>query len=96
MIKRWDTSAAFTEIREQLRVIARSSEIPQYPFVVKKSIDESTITAIQETLSALSPDIPEEREILKNMQVEKIIKATDTDYDDFYELIKDTDYFGKP
>lgn len=87
---------AFTEIREQLRVIARSSEIPQYPFVVKKSIDESTITAIQETLSALSPDIPEEREILKNMQVEKIIKATDTDYDDFYELIKDTDYFGKP
>ncbi|MBU1649901.1 MAG: phosphate/phosphite/phosphonate ABC transporter substrate-binding protein [Proteobacteria bacterium] len=87
---------AFTEIREQVRVIVRSSEIPQFPFVVKKGMDESTITAIQKTLSELSPDRPEEQEILKGMQVKKIIVATDADYDLFYEQIKDTDYFGKP
>ncbi|MFH2124533.1 MAG: phosphate/phosphite/phosphonate ABC transporter substrate-binding protein [Pseudomonadota bacterium] len=88
--------AAFSEIREQVRVIARSAEIPQFPFVVKNSMDEATITTIQKTLSALSPDRPEELEILKGMQVKRILVATDADYDPFFEQIKDTDYFGKP
>ena len=87
---------AFSGIRDQVTVISRSPEIPQFPFVVKNSMDKATITAIQETLSALSPDNPEELEILKNMQVEKIITATDADYEGFYEQIKDTDYFRKP
>jgi len=83
---------AFSGIREQLRVIGRSPEIPQFPFVVKNSMDAATLTAIQEALVALSPDKPEERQILKGMQVDTIIAATDTDYDLFYEQIKDSDY----
>lgn len=86
----------FTKIREQVRVITCSPEIPQFPFVVKNSMDNSTITAIQEILSSLAPDRPEELEILKSMQVKKIVVATDADYDQFLEQIKDTDYFGKP
>ena len=87
---------AFSGIRDQVTVISRSPEIPQFPFVVKNSMDKATITAIQETLSALSPDNPEELEILKSMQVEKIITATDADYEEFNEQIKDTDYFRQP
>ena len=87
---------AFAGIRDQVTVITRSPEIPQFPFVVKNSMDKATITAIQETLIALSPDNPEELEILKSMQVEKIITATDADYQGFYEQIKDTDYFRQP
>jgi phosphonate transport system substrate-binding protein len=88
--------SVFAEIRDQVRVITRSPEIPQFPFVVKSSMDKTTITSIQETLLSLSPDRPEEFGILKSMQVEKIIAATDSDYDKFYEHIKDTDYFRQP
>lgn len=86
----------FIRIREKVRIITRSPEIPQFPFVVKNSMDKSTITAIQETLAALAPDKPEALEILKSMQVKKIVVATDADYDPFFEQIKDTDYFGTP
>ncbi len=87
---------AFAGIKEQVEVITRSPEIPQYPFVVKNSMDKATITAIQEVLGALSPGSPEELEILKSMQVEKIVAATDADYEEFYKQIKDTDYFRQP
>lgn len=82
----------FSGIREQLRVIGRSPEIPQFPFAVKNSMDAATIAAIQEALAALSPDRPEGRQILNGMQVDGIITATDADYDLFYEQIKDSDY----
>lgn len=87
---------AFAGIRDQVTVITRSPETPQFPFVVKVSMDKATITAIQETLSALSPGSREDLEILKSMQVEKVVAATDADYEGFYEQIKDTDYFRQP
>jgi phosphonate transport system substrate-binding protein len=87
---------AFAGIWEQVAVISRSPEIPQFPFVVKNSMDKAAITAIQETLSALSPGSPEDHEILKSMQVEKVVAATDADYEGFYEQIKDTDYIRQP
>ena len=88
--------SVFNGIREQLRVIDRSPEIPQFPFVVKNSMNAATIVAIQEALAALSPDRPEGRQILKGMQVDTIIAATDADYDLFYEQIKDSDYLRQP
>jgi phosphonate transport system substrate-binding protein len=87
---------AFAGVRDQVTVITRSPEIPQFPFVVKNSMDKATITAIQETVTALSPDSAQELEILKSMQVEKIVAATDADYEGFYEQTKDTDYFRQP
>lgn len=87
---------AFAGIRDQIMVITRSPEIPQFPFMVKNSMDKATIAAIQEVLAALSPASPNELEILKDMQVEKVVAATDADYDSFYELIKDTDYLRQP
>lgn len=86
----------FTGIRGQVRVITRSSEIPQFPFVVKNSMDKATITALQEVLTALSPDRAEEHDILSGIQVKKIIAATDADYDSFYEQIKEADSFRQP
>jgi len=88
--------SVFNGIREDLRVIGRSPEIPQFPFAVKNSMDAATIAAIQEALAALSPDRPEERQILNGMQVNNIIAATDADYDLFYEQIKDSDYLRQP
>lgn len=86
----------YNGIREQLRVVDRSPEIPQFPFAVKNSMDAGTIVAIQEALAALSPDRPEERKILNGIQVDTFTSATDADYDLFYEQIKDSDYLRQP
>lgn len=83
----------FVAVKDQFRVLSRSPEIPQFPFVVKKGMDQRTIAAIREVLTGLSPDVPEDLEILKSLQIKKIVGATKGDYDQFYDLIKDNEYF---
>ncbi len=83
----------FVAFKSQFRVIARSPEIPQFPFVVKNGMDPSTVAAIREVLTSLSPDRREDLEILKSLQISKIVDATKGDYDQFYEVIKDSEYF---
>ncbi|MCG2824040.1 MAG: phosphate/phosphite/phosphonate ABC transporter substrate-binding protein, partial [Desulfobulbaceae bacterium] len=78
----------FAPVKDQLRIVARSSEIPQFPFVVKSGLDQQTIAAIREALTSLSPDKPEDLEILKSLQIKKIVAATKDDYDPFYDVIK--------
>jgi len=87
---------SFAGAREQVRVIARSPEIPQFPFIVKNSLEASTVAAIQEALVSLSPDRPDDLAILNGMQVKKMVAATDADYDQFYEQIKDSEYLRQP
>lgn len=87
---------SFAGIREQVRVIALSPEIPEFPFIVKNSLDASTVTAIQEALVSLSPDRPDNLAILNGMQVKKMVAATDADYDQFHEQVKDSEYLRHP
>ena len=82
----------FAPIKKQFRVIASSVEIPQFPFMVKKSLDARTVAAIKEVLVGLSPNHPEDVEILKSLQIEKVVGATNSDYDQFYEVIKNSEY----
>jgi len=83
----------FVALKDQFRVIARSPEIPQFPFVVKSGMDQRTVAAILEVLTSLSPDKPEDLEILKSLQISKVVSATKGDYDQFYELIKNSEYY---
>lgn len=87
---------SFAGAREQVRVITRSGEIPQLPFIVKKNMDAATVAAIQEAFVALSPDRPDDLAILNGMQVKNIVAATDADYDQFYEQVKDSEYLRQP
>jgi len=87
---------AFAGVREQIRVIARSAEIPQFPFIIKNSLDASTVAVIREALVSLSPARPDDMAILDGMQVKKIVAATDADYDPFYEQVKDSEYLRQP
>ncbi len=86
----------FAAVRDLLRVVVRSPEIPQFPFVVKGSMDATTVAAVQEALTTISPEQPDDKELLQKMQIEKIVVATDADYDAFYEQVKDTDFFENP
>jgi phosphonate transport system substrate-binding protein len=87
---------AFAAVKELLRVVVRSPEIPQFPFVVQSSMDTVTSAGIQEALTAISPERPEDHDLLQKMQIEKIVMVTDADYDAFYEQIKDADFFKQP
>lgn len=82
----------FAAFRERFRVVARSPEIPQFPFVVKDDLDARTVSAIQEVLTALSPERPKDREILQSLQIDGIVAARDSDYAPFFEQVRDIDY----
>lgn len=86
-------SPDFIALKDQFRMIARSPDIPQFPFVVKKGMDQHTVAAIREVLTSLSPDNPEDLKILKSLQIKKIVGATKGDYDQFYKVIKNSEYF---
>lgn len=86
----------FAAVKDLVRVVDRSSEIPQFPFVVKGSMEAATVAAIQEALTAISPAQPDDHNLLQKMQINSIVVATDRDYDAFYELVKDTDFFKQP
>ncbi|MDD2270646.1 MAG: phosphate/phosphite/phosphonate ABC transporter substrate-binding protein [Desulfuromonadaceae bacterium] len=83
----------FIALKDQFHVIVRSAEIPQFPFVVKKSMNQRTASAIREVLVSLSPDTPEDLEILKSLQISRIVSATKDDYKPFYKVVKDTEFF---
>jgi phosphonate transport system substrate-binding protein len=87
---------SFADVRGQLRVISRSPEIPRFPFIVNKDLDGAAIAAIQEALSSLSADRPEDLAILNAMQISRIVAATNADYEQFYELVKDSEFFRQP
>lgn len=87
---------SFEGARKQVRVIAVSPEIPEFPFIVKNSLEASTVAAIQEALVSLSPDRPDDLSILNGMQVKKMVAATDADYEQFYEQVKDSEYLRHP
>jgi phosphonate transport system substrate-binding protein len=86
----------FAAVRDLIRIVIRSPEIPQFPFVVRGSTDATTVAAIQEALTTISPEQSEDKELLQKMQIDKIVVATDADYDAFYEQVKDADFFKNP
>lgn len=85
----------FAPIKDQFRVIARSAEIPQFPFVVKNSMDQRTVAAILKVLTALSPGKPEDLAIINSLQIDRIVGANDGDYVQFYKIIKNSEYLKR-
>jgi len=85
----------FAPIKGQFRVIARSAEIPQFPFVARNSMDQRTVAAIREVLTNLSPGKPEDLAILNSLQIDRIVAANKGDYEQFYKVIKNSEYFKR-
>ncbi|MDG4476759.1 phosphate/phosphite/phosphonate ABC transporter substrate-binding protein [Thiovibrio frasassiensis] len=83
----------FAPVKDQFRIVSRSAEVPQFPFVVKSGMDQRTASVIREVLTSLSPDKPEDLAILKSLQIKKIVAATKEDYDPFYKVIKNHAFY---
>jgi phosphonate transport system substrate-binding protein len=78
----------FAAVRNKVRIISKSPETPQFPFVVKNSMDQNTIQQIREVLTSLTPGNPEDLEVLQSLQIEHIAAATDSDYEDIRHVIE--------
>lgn len=78
----------FAGVRDKVRIISRSPEIPQFPFVVMENMTADTVRSIREVLTALTSDNAEDRLILKSLQIERVVAAEDADYDAFRQVFK--------
>jgi phosphonate transport system substrate-binding protein len=81
----------FASVRDKLRVISRSPDIPQFPFVVKAGMEPKTVQAIREVLAAISGGNPEDQEILKSLQIERIVAGEDEDYEAFRHVLEESE-----
>lgn len=78
----------FAAVRDKLRVLDQSPPIPQFPFVVKNSMNPETARQITEVLLAITPDDPDSEKLLKSLRFEKIIAAQESDYESFRRIIE--------
>jgi phosphonate transport system substrate-binding protein len=78
-------------LRDKVRIIAKSPAIPQFPFVVRKSMDPETVRLIREVLTAIAPERQEDNGILASLQIERIVAARDADYEPFRQVLQEAE-----
>lgn len=88
-------SDIYESISKQLRSIAYSIEIPQFPFAVSPELDSETVEQIQDALVSFSMRKNEDADVLESMNIDKISSTEDSDYDEFRTLYYEVKNFGK-
>jgi len=84
-------SGIYNQIRNKLKIIDHSFDIPRFPFAVSNTLDSSTVIQIQDAITGLNKDFPTGSNVLKSLNIEKFITINDSYYNEFreeYELIK--------
>ncbi len=81
---------SFAGVRDSLRLVSRSVPIPQFPFVVKKTLPAETAQLIRQVLTSLSASRDDEKAVLDSLQIKEIIPARDEDYTAILALIAKT------
>lgn len=85
-------SGIFDRIRDQLRIISTSIEIPQFPFILHEDVNSYLEERFQEVLSSINPMNPEGRKIMDALNINGFLEKTNDDYAEFrllYAEIKD-------
>jgi len=88
-------SVIYDNIKNNLKILASSVDIPQFPFAVKKGMNRSLKLRIQSVLASITQSDPDGLRILEALKFDKIEAANDTDYDEFRELYQKTKYYSK-
>jgi phosphonate transport system substrate-binding protein len=73
---------------EDIRVVARTPWYPGWVFSARKGMASDIVNEVREALIALDPSTPSERSILEAAQVQRIIPATDSDFESVRDLWK--------
>jgi len=79
-------SEIYLQTHDQLNIIARSIDIPQFPFAVSPEIDEHTASEIRSVLTSITKDTAEGRRILDSLKLDRIVVKNNSDYKEFEEL----------
>ncbi|MBB6479215.1 phosphate/phosphite/phosphonate ABC transporter substrate-binding protein [Spirochaeta isovalerica] len=81
-------SPLFESIRDDMKIIHSSIPIPHFPFTVKTDMDPVLRNSIQRSLNGISHESETFREILDDLNLEKIMAVDDSDYDEFVEFYR--------
>jgi len=76
-------SSVYEATKDQLRVLARSVDIPQFPFAVRTNMEKSQLERIQSALAAIDGSSEFESNFLQELKLARLVAATDGDYADF-------------
>jgi len=82
-------SPTYDAAMARLRILVKSPPIPQFPFVVKKGMDASTVQTLKETLSGIDGSSEEERSFLYELKLDRFMSADDASYDAFSIFYKE-------
>jgi len=73
-----------------IRVLATTKRYPGWVYAVRRGLKSSTTKRITRALSSLDPKNPQESQILAKAHIQRIIPATDRDFDPIRELAAQT------
>ncbi len=82
-------SSVYEATKDQLRVLARSVDIPQFPFAVRTTMDKTQRERIQSALAAIDGSSEFENNFLRELKLDRLVAADDGDYAEF------RDYYQK-
>ncbi|MEN8190923.1 MAG: phosphate/phosphite/phosphonate ABC transporter substrate-binding protein [Thermodesulfobacteriota bacterium] len=76
----------FAAVRNDIKIIAASPAVPQFPFVVHPKLEKGLVEQIRTSLLSLNDD---ERfsPVLQRLRMKKFVPATDMDYETFRKLM---------
>ncbi len=73
---------------EDIRIVARTPWYPGWVFSAGRGVAAGNVNEIRDALIALDPSTPSERHILEAAQFQRIIPATDSDFESVRDLWK--------
>ena len=88
-------SPMFDAIRDKVKIISGSREIPQFPFVAKDSMPKDEVQKVVEILTSMTMENPPDAKILSSLRLRKITSADDSDYSDIRAIFKELDKLDK-
>lgn len=83
-------AGADERLRRELKILKRSPDVPENSLALRKNLDASTRTAIQEALLDMHNN-PAGQSVLKKFGAQRFIKTTARDYDPVFRYVREID-----
>lgn len=77
----------FDNVRDKLKIIETSLEIPRMPFAVRNDFDKNIEKELIRTFESINTDDPVGKDILKQLHVQAFRATSDHDYKEFREFL---------
>jgi phosphonate transport system substrate-binding protein len=72
---------------DAIRVVAESPPYPNWVYAARGGLDQEVVARVREVLTSLDPAAPADRAVLEAARIERIVPATDQDFDPVRRLM---------